>query len=467
MSNSGDELLDYFYPYRSRYPVFDRLPDSGVDKGEVLRYIEDMAGSEDALGDEGRCSGSIYLGDHDHYKFLSEVFSHFAHANVLQRDMYPSATKFEGEIISMVAKMLGGDSRNGEVCGVLTSGGSESLMSALYAYREWARKERGIEDPEVIIPVTAHVALDKGAHYFGIKVLHAPVTDEYLVDVDWVSNHINANTIAIVGSAGSYPYGLVDPIEELGKLALEHGIGLHVDGCLGGFLLPFAALSGWKVRPFDFSVPGVTSISVDTHKYGYALKGTSVLLYASRQLRKNQYFTYPDWPGGLYLSPGMAGSRSGGLIASTWASMVTMGSAGYRKIANDIMVTADKLKEAILDIDDLFIFGDPLFLVAFGSKTLDIFHVNDYLSQKGWRMNGLQLPAGLHFCITRPNTAEGVIEKFIEDLRLAVEYAKRDDIGGAKSGALYGIAGSPEGNAAVDELLSGALDGFLDVAPQV
>ncbi len=191
------------------------------------------------------------------------------------------------------------------MCGVVTSGGSESLITALYTYREQAARERGVTRPNVVIPTTAHVALDKGAHWLGIEMRHAPLTDAYVVDVEAMADLIDENTIAIVGSAANYAHGLIDPIPALGRLALERGIGLHVDGCLGGFLLPWIEANGVDVPLWDFRVPGVTSISADTHKYGYALKGTSTLIYRTKALRAYQWFTYPDWPGGLYLSPGL------------------------------------------------------------------------------------------------------------------------------------------------------------------
>ncbi len=457
-------INDYFYPYRDRYPTYSTLPKVPVAREEVLDVLREMSQKEDKVGDEGKCSGSIYSGDHDHYRFLTEAFSYFAHSNVLQRDMYPSSTKLEGEIVAMTLSLLNGDALGGSACGVVTSGGSESLMSQLFAYREWAAQTKGVSAPEVIIPNSAHVAIDKGGHYFGVKVLRAPLDKNFLVDLNWVEDHINRNTIALVGSAGSYPYGLVDPIAELGQLAISHDIGLHVDGCLGGFLLPFGKMLGYPIDDFDFSVEGVTSISADTHKYGYGLKGTSVLMYANRELRKHQYFTFPDWPGGLYLSPGMAGSRSGGLIASTWASMVTLGEQGYLEIARDIFRTADMLKRGIQGMAELKIYGDPTFLVGFGSDSIDIFHVNDYLSKKGWRLNGLQLPPGLHFCVTRPNTLPNVMEDFLSTLADAVAYAKSPGLGQAESSALYGLAGSVEGNKVVEELLVGALDAFYGLA---
>lgn len=472
---SGAEERDFaslidFYPYRSRFRTYRRLDPEPRSRESILEELRAMAGEEDRPGDRGRVSGSIYHGGHEHYRFLTEAFGLFGHANVLQRDMYPSATKLEGEIVAMTASLLHGEAVPGhhpgeQVSGVVTSGGTESLIDPLLVYRERGRREKGITEPEVILPATAHVALLKGAHLLGIRALRAPLREDWLVDVDWVRAHVTPDTVALVGSAGSYPYGLVDPIEELAEVAQEHDIGLHVDGCMGGFILPWGERLGLPIPRFDFRVPGVTSISADTHKYGYALKGTSVLLYRNSDLRRYQYFNYPDWPGGIYLSPGLAGSRSGGLIAATWAAMVSLGERGYLEIAERIFGTAATIRDGVRAIPGLELFGEPTFMVAFRSPEVDIYHVNDHLVARGWRLNGLQLPPGLHFCVTRPNTAPGVADAFLADLRDAVGYARRPARPAPQSGALYGLGGTPEGDEVLGLLLGAAVDAMYDVAP--
>ena len=464
------KIVSPMHPYADRYDVHSAMPEQGVSRDEILRELSEMSNEEDAKGDSGRVSGSIYSGDHDHYAFLVEAYAFYAHSNVLQRDMYPSATKMEAEIIAMTAGMLHGDTEGADgVGGLITSGGTESLVTAMLTYREWGRNVKGIEHPEMIVPVTAHPALDKAFHYFGIKVVKAPVTDHYVVDLDFVRDHIGPNTVALVGSAGTYPHGLIDPIPALGQLALEHGIGLHVDGCLGGFIIAWAEDLGYPLPPFDFRVPGVTSISADTHKYGYALKGSSVLLFKPKSLRREQYFLQDGWPGGMYSSPSMGGSRSGGLIAATWASMLHMGKAGYRAIAADIFRTADAVKAAVRTHPELELIGDSLFNVAFTASPesgIDIFHVNDGLADRGWRMNGLQRPPALHFCITRPNTQEGVAEAFAIDLAAAVEYAKNPPSAMPKSGAMYGAGGRTMDSDRLRVGLFDRLDAMHEVGPQ-
>jgi glutamate/tyrosine decarboxylase-like PLP-dependent enzyme len=461
-ADEEDSPLIDFYPYRARFKTYERLEPDGRDHQSILDELATMAHEEDRIADLGRVSGSIYHGGHDHYAFLTEAFRLFAHANVLQRDMYPSATKLEAEIVAMTAAMLHGDA---EVCGVVTFGGTESLINPMLVYRDRGRAEKGITEPEVIIPVTAHVALEKAGHLLGIKVLKAPLTADWVADVDWIRAHVTRNTVALVGSAANYAHGLIDPIEELAEIALEHDLGLHVDGCLGGFILPWGERLGYKIPRFDFRVPGVTSISADTHKYGYALKGTSVLLYRNSGLRKYQYFNFTDWPGGIYFSPGLSGSRSGGIVAATWAAMVSLGERGYLEVAKGIFEVAATIRKGIDTIPELEVIGQPTFLVAFRSPGLNIYHVNDHLIAKGWRVNALQLPAALHFCVTRPNTAPGVADAFLADLRDAVEYAKHPARSEPKSGALYGLGGTPEGNEILNTLFTAALDAMYEVAP--
>jgi glutamate/tyrosine decarboxylase-like PLP-dependent enzyme len=267
-----------------------------------------------------------------------------------------------------------------------------------------------------------------------------------------------------VGSAGNYPYGLIDPLEDLSDLALKHDLGLHVDGCLGGFILPWAEKLGYPIPVFDFRLPGLTSMSADTHKYGFGLKGTSVVLYRNKDLRRYQFFHVPDWPGGLYASPSMTGSRSGGLTASTWAAMVYLGQEGYLKATQAIMQVADDIKQGIETIPELEIIGDPTFVVSFRSEEIDIFHVNDDMAAKGWRFNCLQLPPALHFCVTMPQTmVPDVAIRLIDDLRESVSYAKSAAGTQAKSSALYGISGTAEGNKVATELMLGMFDILYEV----
>ena len=432
------------FPYADRVPVHRTLPEHGTPRAEVLDELRSMAAEEDRSWESGRCSGTMYCGDHDHYAFLNEAFSLFSHVNVLQRDMCPSATRFEAEVIAMTLDLLHAEAvTDSEPVGLLSSGGTGSICHALLAYRDHAVLTRDVVRPNVIKPETAHPAFDKACHLFGIELRVAPVDPVTTrVDTDWVAGAVDDATIALVGSACNYGYGTVDPIEALSDIALEHGIGLHVDGCLGGWILPFGQELGYDIPRFDFRVPGVTSISADTHKYGYALKGTSVLSFRDKALRNAQYFFNTSWTGGKYCSPGMDGSRSGGLLAATWASMVQLGREGYRRYAEQIFATSAAMQASVRTHPELRILGDPSFLFSFTSDDFDIYHVNDFLRERGWRLNGQQYPNALHMAVTRPQTRPGVAEAFATDLAGAVAYAVEHAAEVPRSGAVYGgVAG--------------------------
>jgi glutamate/tyrosine decarboxylase-like PLP-dependent enzyme len=436
------------------------MPDEGTPREEILAMMNDMAVRENVVWEDGQCSGTMYCGDHEHYDFLNAAFSNFSYVNTLQRDMCPSATKFEAEIIAMTLDMLGAGSLEGKnPGGLVTSGGSGSIAHAVLAYRE---ANPSVARANMIKPETAHPAFAKAGHLFGVDMKIAPVDPLTLqVDLEWVRANIDANTVALVGSAPNYGYGTVDPITELGALALDHGIGLHVDGCLGGFLLPFGRELGFDIPAFDFTVPGVTTISADTHKYGYALKGTSVLAFADQALRNSQYFYLTDWSGGKYCSPGMDGSRSGGLLAATWAAMVSLGRAGYLRYAKAIFETSAAMQDAIRSHPSLRLMGAPSFLFSFTSDDFDVYLVNDFLRTKGWRMNGQQYPNAIHMAVTRPQTQPGVVERWTSDLAEAVDYAEAHRDEPAKSGAIYGgVAGGMSVEA--DEFIRAVMADMMD-----
>jgi sphinganine-1-phosphate aldolase len=455
------------HPYAEEYGVVRRFPETGRPRETVLAELHSMAEREDPFWKTGRCSGTMYCGDVDHYRFLNEAFALYSHVNVLQRDICPSATRFESEILAMALDLMHAEAvkehhASETPCGSVTSGGTESIITALLAYRDEARAEKGIRDPQIILPVTAHPAFDKGAHLFGIDVVHAPIDPTTtLVDMDFVRAHVNDRTIALVGSAGNYPYGTIDPIEELSALAVEKGIGLHVDGCLGGFVLPWGQALGYDIPVFDFRLPGVTTISADTHKYGYGLKGASTLLYRNEALRRHQYFLATDWPGGKYASPGIAGSRSGGLLAATWASMVSLGREGYLKYARAIFETAFAMQDSVRRHPELRILGKPTFCFSFAAEPFDIYHVNDFMKAKGWRFNGQQYPNAIHMCVTRPQTQPGVAASFDEDLTAAVAYAKNPEHPTPKSAAVYG--GVPKDMPEMRQMVAQFMTSFLDM----
>ena len=452
------------FPYVDRFPVNRTLPEKGRPRDEVLAEMAQLAHEEDRAWETGRVSGTMYCGDHDHYDFMNDVFGLYAHVNILQRDICPSATRYEGEVIAMALDLFNASAvTDGEPAGLLTSGGTGSICHAVLAFREKAAKERGVTRPNFIKPETGHPAFDKACHLFGIELRRAPIDPvTTLVDVDWVRANIDDQTIGMMGSACNYGYGTIDPIEQLSDLAVETGVPLHVDGCLGGFILPFGQELGYDNIPvFDFRLPGVTSISADTHKYGYAFKGTSTVLFRDKSWRNAQYFFLTDWTGGKYCSPGMDGSRSGGLLAATWAAMVQLGREGYRAYAKEIFDTSLAMQEIVRSHPELRILGNPSFLFSFTSDEFDIYHVNDFLRPLGWRFNGQQYPNALHMAVTRPQTQPGVVEAFAKDLGDAVAYAKSKAGEEAMSGAIYGgVAGGMTDEA--DDFIKMVMESMMD-----
>lgn len=465
------QALRALYPYAEEFGVTRRFPEHGLPAERILGELRSMAGREDARWESGRCSGTMYCGDHGHYGLLNEAFGLFSHVNALQRDLCPSMNRFESEIIAMTLEMLHGEAvrehdPRRQACGALGSGGTESILNAMLAYRDKARAERAVTRPKMIWPDTAHPAFHKAAHLFGIEVVVAPTDPRTTqVDVDFVRDAIDADTIVVIASAGNYPYGTIDPVAALSEVVLEKGTWLHVDGCLGGWILPWGQQLGYpRIPVFDFRLPGVTSISADTHKYGYGLKGTSVLAWRDRSFRRYQYYMLTDWKGGAYASPGLAGSRSGGLIAATWASMMSLGREGYLARAKRIFDTAFRMQDAVLGHPELRLMGEPTFCFSFRSDAFDVYHVNDFMRERGWRLNGQQNPAAIHLCVTGPQTRPGVAEAFATDLADAVRYARNPPRPKPLSSGVYGGAGGldPGDAAAARMFFTVALDAMAD-----
>lgn len=351
----------------------------------------------------------------------------------------------EAEVVAMTVELFNG--KAGTHCGTMTSGGTESILMAMKAYRDYAKQTRGVADPELICPVTAHAAFDKACNYFGIKLVHVPVDPvTFRADVKAMTAKINKNTIALVCSAPCYAQGVVDPVEELATVAKARNLPLHVDCCLGSFLIASAAAAGHKLPLFDFRVDGVTSISADPHKYGFAPKGSSVIMYSEAKYRHAQYFVAPEWTGGIYASPSIAGSRGGAAIAGCWATMLHLGKGGYVQQSQKILQAAAKIAEGVKAIPEIQLYGKPdLSVVCFGPRKeskINIFNVGDAMSDKGWNLNTLQNPSCIHICVTAANA--GRAEEFLSDLAAAVHEVMTAPPGKYKdgSGAIYGLAAS-------------------------
>ncbi len=270
-------------------------------------------------------------------------------------------------------------------------------------------------------------------------------------------------TAVVVGSAPTFPHGVIDPIPQLAALAAERGVGCHVDGCLGGFVLPWAERLGYPVPPFDFRLPGVTSMTADTHKYGYAAKGSSVVLYRGRELRRFQYYTTAEWTGGLYMSPTFAGSRPGALSAACWAAMVSIGAHGYLEAARRILETGAKVRDGVAAIGGLRVLGDPLWVTAFAAdEGLDVFQIMENMAGRGWSLNGLQRPAAVHIAITLRHTLPGVADRFLDDLRASVAEVRANPEVRTGLAPVYGMAAALPGEF-VRDLLGAYLDLMFEV----
>ncbi len=458
-------------PYDDLVPPMPALPDQGLSEEDILAMMSQMQEKEIDRWSEGYASGAVYHGDPEHIAFMNQVYAMHSQMNPLHADLWPSAVKYEAEVVAMTAEMLNASEAERlhpgtKVCGSVTSGGTESILMAMKAYRDWARRKKGVEKPNIVIPISAHPAFDKAGEYFGIEVIRTPVGPDFRADVKAMKKAINKNTIALVGSAPGFPHGVIDPIPEMSALAHKRGIGFHTDACLGGFIVPWAEKLGYPVPVIDFRLPGVTSISVDTHKYGYAAKGTSVVLYRHPSLRRYQYFTTTDWPGGLYASPTMGGSKPGALIAVAWAVMVKLGQEGYLDAARRILETGDVIREGIESIPGLYVLGDPLWIIAFGSDEVDIYRVLDAMAHRGWSLNGLQFPPAVHIAVTLRHTQPGVADRFLSDLAESVEEVRAQPPSRGGMAPIYGMAASVPFRGMVNDILQRYLDLLYKVPPK-
>ena len=404
------------------------LPPKGLTKDDLIAALRKLR-EKDVKWEEGRAFSLVYYAGEEITVVLKEAAMVFFSENGLNPSAFPSLRQLETEVVAMTTALLGGD---GGVVGNMTSGGTESILLAVKTARDWARANRPeIQTPEMILPLTAHPAFEKAAHYFGVKPVHAGIGPGFRADASAVRAALTRRTILIVGSAPSYPQGVVDPIPELAAIAQERGILFHVDACVGGFMLPFVRKLGYPVPEFDFSVPGVTSISADLHKYGYAVKGASVILYRNSALRRHQFFAYTDWPGGIYPSPSMMGTRPAGPIAAAWAVMNFLGEEGYLAMADLVMKTAHFIRQGIEAIPGLRVLGEPdMSIMAIASDRFSVYEVGDEMALRGWHLDRQQFPPSLHVTVM-PIHAD-VADAFLRDLAEAAEKVRRPSL--AKAG---------------------------------
>jgi sphinganine-1-phosphate aldolase len=412
------------------------LPEQGRSQQEVLEAMKTF-GENDPDYKRGKTWSLVYYLGEAYAQFLNEASQMYASSNGLNPMAFQSLKRFETEVVRMTADLLNGDEN---VVGIMTSGGTESCLLAVKTYRDMARK-KGIKRPEMILPESAHVAWEKGAQYFNVKAVHVPLDKGYRMDVDKAKKAITPRTVMMLASAPGYPHGVVDPIEALGAVALERKIPLHVDACVGGYLLPFVEQLGYPVPKFDFRVQGITSISADTHKYGYSAKGASTILYRNMDFLAHQMFVFTEWPGGIFASPGLLGTRPGGNIAAAWAAMQAMGKNGYLENARKIMDTTQQLIQGIESIEGLEIVGKPdMSLVAYRStsKKIGIYAIGDQMEKRGWHIDRQQKPECLHAMVTPLH--QTVMAQYLCDLKESLAYVRANPRLSREGGAAtYGM----------------------------
>ena len=366
----------------------------------------------------GRLFGLVYpSGRHDVEALIHDVYEEFIFHNALNPLRFPELNGIEREVIQMTADLLNRTPTERHA-GSVTSGGTESILMSMLVNRARAHA-RGITEPEILAPASAHPAYAKAGHYFGMKLVQIPLDENFRADVSAARELVNPNTAVIVANAYSYPHGAMDPVEDLAALAAEHGIACHVDACIGGFVLPFMEKLGIEIPLWDFRVPGVTEISVDIHKYGFAPKGSSVILHRDDDWAWLQTYFYSEWGSGLYATPAIAGARAAAPIVASWAIMKYLGVEGFTEITATLVDATNRLRSALSAIDGLDIVGDPVGpLLALSSETLDLFGIGDELEKRGWHVNRNSDPRGLHLMLSPVHAP--LIDQLIEDIRGAV-----------------------------------------------
>ncbi len=422
-----------------------RLANHGIDAAEVLARMAALrADDRDWRG--GRVFSLVYSAGDEVHRLLEDAATLYSSENALNTGVFPSLGRMQHDIVSITAGLLGADQvpsadRDG-VRGYLTSGGTESLLQATKTARDWGRAHRGVDRPNMVLATSAHAAFEKAAHYFDVESRRVPVGPDYAADTDAMADAMDDDTVLIVGSAPSYPQGVIDPIPALAALASERGVLCHVDACLGGFILPFLTRLGHLSKPWDLSVDGVTSISADLHKYGYATKGVSVILYRNRQLARLQPFVTSNWLGGLYGSPSMAGTRPAGPIAAGWAVLNHLGMDGYLRLAEATHRAATTLRSAITDTPGITLRGRPDATVfAFGGDLddgqVDTFALGDALAERGgWFFDRQSPPDSLHATVHAGHGA--VIDELCADLVAVTDELRRSGARAEDRSTTYG-----------------------------
>jgi glutamate/tyrosine decarboxylase-like PLP-dependent enzyme len=397
------------------------FPAGGRPVDDLITELRGGRG-DDADWRRGRTFSLVYnAADADLERLHEAVAAEYLHENYLNPFAFPSLLRMEREVVAMGADLLHGNPRGGK----LTSGGTESLFLAVQVARDHARATRGIAEPSIVLPSTAHPAFAKACHYLDVEEVRVPVGADGRADVAGTLAAVDQRTALVVGSAPCYPFGVVDPIPELASLAAEHGALCHVDACLGGWLLPFLERLGEPIPPWDFRVEGVTSVSADVHKYGWCFKGASLLVHRDEDQLRRQYFLFDGWPGGLYGSATTAGTRPAAPIAAAWATVSHLGLDGYLRLAGQVRAVAQRFRDGIDGIQGIHVTGDPVPGVlqvaadadpGTGAAVLDIGAVGDVMDDRGWHLDRQQ--GGLHAILSPSHLA--VADAFLADLAAAV-----------------------------------------------
>ena len=417
----------------------DSIPATGHEPEAILETMRALR-HHDADWRAGKTWSLVYSAGDEHSAFLKKAHNEFFSENGLNPMAFKSLKRFETDTVTAMGRLLNGSA---DTVGTLNSGGTESILLAVYTYRQrMRRKKPWVKKPELLIATTAHPAFEKAAHYFGLRLRRAPIDADYRVQVAAIRRMMNRRTAAVVVSAPHYCQGVIDPVEEVAALTRAAGVPLHVDACVGGLMLPWVEKLGRPVPRWDFRVDGVTSISADLHKYGYAAKGASVVLYRSMDYLKDQFFVATDWPGGIYASANVPGTRPGGPIAAAWATLQVLGEEGYLDLTRRALEVRDTLVAGVEATPGIEVFGDPVgTLVSFGStdeKALPIFAVADVLAAKGWHFDRHQNPNCIHATCGASNVQS--VEDFVRDLGAAVEAVRADpSLAGQGDAAMYGM----------------------------
>jgi len=413
-----------------------QIPQKGMAKEEIFKTLESYKG-DDLDWKSGRVMGYVYDPGEKAKDVINQAYTMYLSENALDPLTYPSLLRLENEVVAMTAGIL--DSPP-EVAGNFTSGGTESLMLAVKTARDFARATKPqIKEPEMVLPITAHASLFKAAHYLGVKPVVTKVHDDsFKADVSAMRDAITENTILLVGSAPGYTHGVVDPITEIAALALENDLLCHVDACVGGIHLSYMRKLGWVVPDFDLNVPGVTSLTTDLHKYGYAAKGASIVLYKNKELRRYQIWACSRWTGYTIINPAVTSSKTGGPMAAAWAVLNYLGDEGYQEIVREVMAATQKLIDGINRIDGVRILGRPdmcMFALASDSEKINVYRLADEMKLKGWFLQPQfareNSPANLHISMNRSTVhqAEAFLETFAETIEEMKQQQIDDDTG--------------------------------------